>query len=397
MFQSLKRVVYKVIDLEEAKLWYTKVLSKQPLFDSPFAVIFQINESSLSLSKITTPVPGIPGMTEIYWEVEDIDEAFQKLVESGAQIHTPVKEVMNIRIAKLIDPFGNMIGLSGTSNTINQRRVENKPSETAMGVTYCRALAAKDERDEIRGTDDLAELFLTEDAKKIISDKHSREWSIKNVVSSALYGYVICRTAFIDAVFERALSNGFKQIVILGAGYDSRTCRFMKMLKGAHVFELDIPSTQGYKIDMLEKAKVLIPPQLSFVSINFKCDNLRDVLSNKGYDENLKTLFIWEGVTYYLEKDTVIKTLEFIGEHAASGSLLCFDYLTEKIDSVNPAEPFLFWNLPGDMVSTLSGKGFEIIENINPQEMSRRYLTLNDGSTAEMVLPFFYLTTAKKK
>ena len=45
----------------------------------------------------------------------------------------------------------------------NKMSVEYKPSETAMGAATLRALAALDEREEIRGPDYLAEIFLTED------------------------------------------------------------------------------------------------------------------------------------------------------------------------------------------------------------------------------------------
>lgn len=33
-----------------------------------------------------------------------------------------------------------------------ERSIENQPSETAMTVAFCRALAAKDERDAIKGS-----------------------------------------------------------------------------------------------------------------------------------------------------------------------------------------------------------------------------------------------------
>lgn len=59
-------------------------------------------------------------------------------------------------------------------------------------------------------------------------------------------------------------------------------------------------------------AKIDIPSQVKHVSINFKTDNLADVLSSAGYDDTARTLFIWEGVTYYLVKDAVSTTLNYI-------------------------------------------------------------------------------------
>jgi methyltransferase, putative, TIGR00027 family len=263
-----------------------------------------------------------------------------------------------------------------------------------MNVTFCRAASAKDERGEIRGADYLAELFLTDEARTTIANEDSCKWTIKNILTSALYGYFVSRTAYIDDVFQQALSGNFSQIVFLGAGYDTRSYRYREILNNTRIFELDIDSTQKNKIDILTKSKIIIPEQVSFLSINFKSDSIEDVLLKAGFNSNAKTLFIWEGVTYYLQKEVIINTIQFIHRHSARGSLICFDYLTEQIDSINPAEPFLFWMMPDEISTLLLHQGFEIIENVNPHEMKKRYLTLNDGSLAEKVLPFFHFITA---
>jgi len=50
-----------------------------------------------------------------------------------------------------------------------------------------------------------------------------------------------------------------------------------------------------------------------------------------GYVPSEKTLFIWEGVTYYLEKESVRQTLQFVVENSGSGSKLAFDYYPPEI------------------------------------------------------------------
>ena len=395
MFISLKRIVYKTTKLAEAKEWYVKILGIQPIFDSPFVVIFNINGCSLSLSKINHAVSDIPETTEIYWEVDNIDETYQRLIENNAKVHTPIKDIMNIRIAKVIDPFGNIIGLSGNQTAIKERTVEKRPSETALNVAFCRALAFKDEREEIKGPDYLAELFLNEDAKKALKDNSSRIWTIKNLITSPLYGYLLSRTEYIDDIYKKQLSDNIPQIVLLGAGYDTRAFRYSELLKNTRVFELDISSTQNNKIDILKNSNIKIPEQLSFVNVNFKHDNLADELLKSGYNEKEKTLFIWEGVTYYLQEEAITNTLQFIHNHSDNESLVCFDYLTNNIDSINPAEPFLFWIDSKEIEQMLTKHSFRLIENITPQEMEKKYLTLKDGSIAEKTLPFFCLATAK--
>ncbi len=366
----------------------------QPVFDTPFAKIYNIGNCSLSLAKAMNPLVNPDLRMDVYWEVDDIDAAFEKFVRQGAQVKTPVKQVLNIRIAQVIDPFGNIIGLTGELLDKADRTVEKQPSETALSVAFCRALAAKESREEVKGSDYLAELFLTDEAKKLIDNDNSRKWAIQNLVTSPLYGYFIARTAFIDSIFKNACDNDISQIVFLGAGYDTRSYRFINNLKNTKIFELDIRPTQQRKIEILQKNKINIPNSLLHIPVNFKTENMYDVLFKAGYDCNRKTLFIWEGVTYYLTQEEVEKTLNFVQKYAAEGSILCFDYMTDKLESINPAEPFQFWIKQDKIEEMLSGYGLKIDEHIDSTEMTKRYLTLQDGTIAEGILASFCLIKA---
>ena len=53
---------------------------------------------------------------------------------------------------------------------MTQASLENQPSASALNVARCRAVAAHDPREEIRGPDYLAELFLGEEAQKSLQD-----------------------------------------------------------------------------------------------------------------------------------------------------------------------------------------------------------------------------------
>ena len=393
MLKSLKRVAYYVDDIEKAKDWYNSVLNIQPVFDTPFAKIYRIGDCSLSLAKSEAPINKANGI-DVYWEVDDIDSAFKKFVLHGAQVKTPIKHILNIQIAQLIDPFGNIIGLTSEQLHEEERTVEKKPSETALSVAFCRAAAVKEKRAEIKGPDYLAELFISDDSQKILNDDKSLKWTIQNIVTSPLYGFIISRTAFIDSIFKNACEDNIPQIVFLGAGYDTRSYRFIDSLKNTKLFELDIETTQQRKIKILQNNKITIPDSLSFVPINFKTDSIYDVLQKAGYDSAKKTLFIWEGVIYYLKKEDVEKTLSLIQKYSPKGSILCFDYLTEKLNSINPSEPLQFWITKEKIGELLSGYGLKIDEHIDSTEMTKRYLTLKDGSIAEGTISIFCLVKA---
>jgi len=291
----------------------------------------------------------------------------------------------------------------------NKRSVEYEPSETAMAAAFLRALASHDEREEVKGPDYLAEVFLTEDRKRPLKDPILKKWVIKNKITPGMYEFMIARTAFFDHVVQQALRENVPQIVFLGAGYDTRPCRFKDLIQDTRIFEMDAQPTQQHKKELLHQASVLMPKQLVFVPINFNTDNLKDVLFRAGFSSGQTALFVWEGVTYYLSARVVDDTLDFIRSISPTSSSICFDYaslspealngsgvkkLREHMKSRYPAEPTRFGITQGNLVLFLSERGYGIIEHLTPNEMQGKYLTLCDGSSAGILPPHLCLVHA---
>ena len=112
MFQGLRTAIYHVPDLDQAKAWYTSVLGIQPYFDQPFYVGFNIGGFELALDPDMTNVVIPSTGVIVYWGVDNIDTAFQRLIEHGAKEHGAVQDVGdNIRTATVTDPFGNVLGI----------------------------------------------------------------------------------------------------------------------------------------------------------------------------------------------------------------------------------------------------------------------------------------------
>ena len=209
---------------------------------------------------------------------------------------------------------------------MSTRSVDHQPSGTALATATMRALAAHDERKEIRGPDYLAETFLTEDRRSILKDSAKRQWVLKNKITPGAYEFMIARTAFFDAVVKQALGENVPQLVFLGAGYDTRPYRFRDVIQRTRIFELDAPPTQQRKQKLLEQASIPIPAQLAFVPVNFNIDNLREVLLGAGFETDQRSLFVWEGVTYYLSAEVVDDTLSCVSSCSPPGSSMAFDY-----------------------------------------------------------------------
>lgn len=85
MLKSLKRVTYCVDDVEKAKHWYQSILGVDPVFESPFAVVYKIGNSSMSLVKAMSPLIESGQRMDVYWEVDDIDFAVETFIQHGAQ------------------------------------------------------------------------------------------------------------------------------------------------------------------------------------------------------------------------------------------------------------------------------------------------------------------------
>jgi predicted enzyme related to lactoylglutathione lyase len=113
MILGLRTAIYRVGDLERAKEWYGAVLGKGPYFDEPFYVGFDVGGFELGLQpqELGYPASGGEGVV-VYWGVEDADDAHARLLELGATERGGIQDVGGgIRIAAVLDPFGNVFGV----------------------------------------------------------------------------------------------------------------------------------------------------------------------------------------------------------------------------------------------------------------------------------------------
>ncbi len=386
MFKNLSSVSYTVTDLKKAEQWYTKLLTFEPVFESPFVVIYSVGGSSLTLLKKDSDNETDSAAT-IYWEVESISDSFDQLIQMGAERVSPVQTVMNSVQAKLKDPFGNILGICCSQADPEQRGVEKELSETAMLLTFCRALSACDERNEMAGDDTLAHHFLSPQYKKAFQNSESQQWAKEKL--RGIYGYAIARTAYGDTLFRAALKNSTPQIVILGAGYDTRSYRYCNPVDKTVVFEVDAAATQNRKREQLGEFDIPIPSSLKFIPMNFKTDSLLESLDECGYDVSLKTLFLWEGVTQYLPEKTVRETVQFIENHSGVGSTIFFDYLTEERSSTVESEPFLFWTDPDTLSDNLQKHSISTVEMLNCSDIEELFLHSSSSSQGEKSVPYF--------
>lgn len=273
--------------------------------------------------------------------------------------------------------------------TVETMSIEFEPSRTAMAAAALRALAAYDE--SVKGPDILAELFLSEGLRAALKGPAARGRAFSNRIIPGMYEFMIARTAFFDDIVKKAFLDEIPQVVFLGAGYDSRSYRFSELIGSTRIFELDAGPTQLRKKDVLKKEGIIVPGQVAYVTVNFIIDDFIEALRQAGFDSASRTVFIWEGVTYYLDRQAIDHTLKAIKSNSPAGSSVCFDYasltldplrntaagdLPETFKSRYPSEPIKFALIKGAIESFLHFRGFKLLRHLDSEEMEKMYLPL---------------------
>jgi predicted enzyme related to lactoylglutathione lyase len=112
MLKGLRTAIYHVGDLDRAKGWYGEVLGKEPYFDEPFYVGFDVGGFELGLQPDEGGAPRSSTGVVAYWGVEDAEAALARLLELGARGRSGVQDVgEGILLASVLDPFGNVFGI----------------------------------------------------------------------------------------------------------------------------------------------------------------------------------------------------------------------------------------------------------------------------------------------
>lgn len=202
-----------------------------------------------------------------------------------------------------------------------------RPSTTAALVAFLRALANEGQTHVASFSDPWARLVLPR-AWQILLDVTTPQLRRmpaqgRDAILSRLDAIAL-RTRAIDLELERAIAAGASQVVVLGAGLDTRAYR-MQALASTHVFEVDHPATQEFK---RTKARKLYPlcRALSHVPVDFERDSLQSCLTGAGFSRELVTAWVWEGVVMYLSDAALHDGLRAIAELSAPSSELILHY-----------------------------------------------------------------------
>jgi methyltransferase (TIGR00027 family) len=293
-----------------------------------------------------------------------------------------------------------------------KRRIESSTSRTAEMTCLSRACSALESNTYYKSGDHIAPLLLPAGLKPLLRLSLARKFFTKVAAPKGIYEYVIARTKYIDAACKQALSEQVDQVLIFGAGFDTRALRFQKDMGHANVFELDVPVTQHAKIEQYRKRHVAIPANLTFIPIDFDKESLSVKLDEVGFDKGRKSLFILEGLVMYLQPESVSLTFQTIQEYAGRESVIVFDVIyasvlrhegnsygeTGIVHTVSDAgERWNFGIEKGKIDQFLHNYGMRRVNHRDAKDLEHDYFCTPEGNVIARVNGTHLLVTAKRQ
>ena len=264
---------------------------------------------------------------------------------------------------------------------------KKQTSVTAMGIAIVRAIESEKPEGERVCYDPYAQRFVSRFLIRMVGFFDGLGYG--EIRGPGVMGFLVARERHIDEFLQSCLAGGLDQLVILGAGYDARAYRF-EQLKRLRVFEVDHPATQKTKQGKVIEIFGGLPAHVTYVDVDFNTQSLAQRLAELGYNEALKTLFIWQGVTQYLTPEAVDGTLAFIANHSGAGSSVIFDYMYTSLldgtlrhgevdkmrgDRWMTGELLVFGIPEGSVKGFLEQRGFEQVQDANEVALQHAYMT----------------------
>jgi methyltransferase (TIGR00027 family) len=268
-------------------------------------------------------------------------------------------------------------------------------SRTAQSVCWYRAIAATHPDPKLRNPDDLATKLCPLPLPFQYEYPQVRRFIDNSGETYSSYFYVNARTHHIDAVLRRAAAEGVEQVVVMGAGFDSRAYRFRASHPGLRFFEVDLPATSEEKRRRVAAAIGELPQNVRYAPIDFNTQRLEDVLPPLGYDRSRRSFFLLEGVVMYVVEPGLDATFDFIRRNAAPGSVVVYDYVLRDVIQgkygkyyaagstaaavAGVGEPYVTGWTPRGAAAFVRKHGLKVVEDVDHKQLTRRYLTGTDG------------------
>jgi len=268
----------------------------------------------------------------------------------------------------------------------------DKRSRTAQYMALFRALETERDASDKLFSDHYAIHFL--EAKLRFAARMSKYSIIRKYICNTIQKKIpgalssgIARTKYIDDLLQSTVANGVTQVIILGAGFDTRALR-LDFLESIPVIEIDHPNTSNFKTETYKSRIGNLSKNIEFYQIDFNKQSLEELAAQHNFDFTKPTTVIWEGVTNYLTEDAIKSTFSFIAKFTTNsyviftyvhkkilenpGSFLGGEKLLENLDKLE--EKWTFGFRPEELSNYLKQFGILLLEDMGATEYRAKYL-----------------------
>nr|WP_319537682.1 class I SAM-dependent methyltransferase [uncultured Methanospirillum sp.] len=230
--------------------------------------------------------------------------------------------------------------MSDDSRNIEQPDMQESrpktPSRMAEGMAMHRLSETMLPEDVRIFSDPYAVHFINPEILKFAAE-HPREAEKKVQEMENLFpglgNSIRARVKYFDLVLNECISHDFAQLIILGAGYDTRPYRTPEIDHNFKVFEVDHPETQSVKKEIIRRIFGTLPDNVTYIPLNLETGDLDVALSSSCFSELKKTLVIMEGLIMYLSSDSIHRIFQYFSKECPVGSKILFDYYPESVVS----------------------------------------------------------------
>lgn len=214
----------------------------------------------------------------------------------------------------------------------NQADSSKKEGDTISMTAKIMATVRMLETEREVGADDLPRLFFDPLASVLAGpEAMERAWAKSSdpAYLKAIRTFAVRTRHQDDAITDH---RDVRQIVILGAGLDARAYRLTELGDGDVVFEIDTPDIIHYKNDILAKKGMEPRCKRHTIATDLSHSSwAHELAKHEGFDKSLPSIWILEGLIYYLSPDAVDKLMSHICDLSPPGSIIAADIINWKL------------------------------------------------------------------
>ena len=219
-------------------------------------------------------------------------------------------------------------GLDGAGGAGGADGVDGGIGVTALLVATARAIETH--RHDSLAQDPYAEHFVR--AAPASAGWPVRIHQVPDGDANPLWGrfarYFGLRTRVLDDFVLQAVRAGARQVVLLGAGLDTRAYR-LDWPAGCVIFELDREGVLAFKHRVLDGLAATPKAARVPIPIDLRADWIR-ALTEAGFDPAAPSAWLAEGLLFYLPAAAETQLIDAVHRLATTGSALAFEVKLEK-------------------------------------------------------------------